>query len=77
MKLNAKTSRRTDADALVSRMIVLAQAKAENRFGCVDRVEVQSFALGYIGSQLAHLASLSPAAFKELASAVAYAEKNQ
>lgn len=77
MKLNAKISRRTDADALVSRMIVLAQAKAENRFGCVDRVEVQSFALGYLGSLLAQVAAMAPAALKELEGAVAYAEKNQ
>jgi hypothetical protein len=77
MKMNARTSRRTDADALVQKMIAIAKDKAANRFGCTDQSTINAFALGYIGSQLVSLAMASPNAMAELESAVAYAEKNR
>jgi hypothetical protein len=77
MKMNARTSRRTDADALVQRIIAVAKDKAANRFGCTEPSTINAFALGYLGSQLVNLAMASPKAMAELESAVAYAEKNR
>lgn len=71
------TSRRTDAQNLANQIVDLAKAKAETKFGCTRMEDQNAFALGYLNSLLAQVASASPAAMKELAKVVAYAKENQ
>ena len=77
MKINAQTSRRTDANTMAQSMVTLAQAKAKNRFGCETPLEANSFALGYITTLLAQVAAASPAGMRELEGALKYAKGNQ
>ena len=70
----AQSTRRTDAQALADRMVVLARTRAE-AFGCTEEYEINNFALGYMTSLLAQVAAVSPAAIKELQSTVDWTSK--
>ena len=65
----ARFNRRTDAQSLADRMVVLARTRAE-AFGCTEEYEINNFALGYMTSLLAQVAAVSPAAIKELQATV-------
>ena len=67
-----QASRRTDAQNMANQMVELAKAKAVKQFGCQDP---EAFALGYINSLLASVASSSPAAMRELEAALKYAKE--
>ena len=77
MKTKVHTSRRTDAQSLADQMVELAKARAESKYHCTRLEDQNAFALGYLNSLLAQVASASPAAMKELAKVVAYAKENQ
>jgi hypothetical protein len=72
MRMDARISRRTDADALAERLLDAAKAKAV-KAGCAES-EVVHFCLGYLRSQVASMAADSPSALKSLRSNVVYAE---
>jgi hypothetical protein len=69
-----QSSRRTDAQRMANEMVEMAKAKAVAKFGCADP---EAFALGYLNSLLAQVASASPAAMRELESALGFAKENQ
>jgi hypothetical protein len=69
------TLRRTDAQRMANQIMNLAKAKAEAKFGCTSVEDQNAFALGYLNSLLAQVASSSPAAMKELAGALDFAKE--
>jgi len=72
MKMDARISRRTDADALAERLLEVAKARAV-KAGCAES-EVVHFCLGYLRSQVASMAADSPSALKRLQSNVEFSE---
>ena len=70
-------TRRTDAQYLSDQIMTLTLTKAEAKFGCKTVADCNAFTLGYFNSLLAQVASVSPAAMRELESALKYAKENQ
>lgn len=67
--------RRTDAQYLADQIVALTMKKAETKFGCKSVEDQNAFTLGYMNSLLATVAAASPAAMKELASALKYSQE--
>lgn len=72
MRMDARISRRTDADALAERLLEVAKVKAA-KYGCAES-EAVHFCLGYLRAQIASMAADTPSALKSLRSNVEYAE---
>lgn len=70
-----KIIRRTDAQYLSDQIMALTLKKAETKFGCKTTADQNAFTLGYFNSLLAQVASVSPAAMKELAAALKYSQE--
>lgn len=68
--------RRTDAQYLADQIVALTMKKAESKFGCTTTADQNAFTLGYMNSLLASVAASSPAAMRELASALKYSKEN-
>ena len=74
MKQSIYMSRRTDADALATKLVELVKARAKTKFNCETPVEVYPFATGYLQSVLGQIAAQSPASLRELQSALKFLE---
>ena len=79
MKTTLSISRRTDAQCMADQLVKAVLHRAETKFslGPDDHAAINAFAVGYLNSLLATVAASSPAAMKELASALKYAKENQ
>ena len=78
MKQTSQMTRLTDAQAMVNQLVQSIQNRAETKMGMDnDRLGVNAYTVGYLNSVLAHVAAVSPAAFKELASVVVYTKASK
>ena len=75
MKQTTYMIRRTDADAMSTKVLALVKARAQSNFGCDSTEAVASFSVGYLSSLLAQVASQSKQSMDELASVVRFLEK--
>lgn len=76
MRIDAYTSRRTDAQHLTNKLQKLLETKSFPKYGIQDDKTAQlAFLSGYINSLLAQVAAASPASLKELQSTVNWLDR--
>jgi hypothetical protein len=76
MRIDAQTSRRTDAQRLTKELLSNLESKTFTKYGIQDDANARlAFMTGYINSLLAQVAAASPASLKELESHVAFTRK--